>query len=86
MPKLPKRLTRSEERRRRALIQLVERIVRESGSLDAIGFRADQWVDQWVQTPLLALGGRTPSDMLKTRGGLAIVTRILEQVQSGAYA
>jgi uncharacterized protein (DUF2384 family) len=83
---LPKPLTRSEEMKRQTLIQLVERIVRESGSEHAIKFRADQWVDRWVQTPLFALGGRTPSEMLRTRGGLAIVTRILEQVQSGAYA
>jgi uncharacterized protein (DUF2384 family) len=86
MPRVSKLPSRSQTEQRQTLIQVVERIVRESGSENAIGFQADAWVDWWVQRPLLALGGRTPADTLRTRGGLAIVTRILEQVQSGAYA
>jgi uncharacterized protein (DUF2384 family) len=79
-------LMRSIEKQKQVLIRLVERIVRESGSEHAVGFRADAWLDRWIQRPLLALGGLTPADMLKKRGGLAIVTRILQQAQSGAYA
>ena len=86
MSNASERRSRSDNMKRQQLIKLVEKIVRESGSEHALGFQADKWVDEWVQVPLLALGGRTPADMLRMRGGLAVVRRILEQVQSGSYA
>lgn len=66
------------------LIGQVRRIVEESG--DPTGFDAPLWVAHWLQTPVPALGGRPPMAYMDTAEGRAVVSQLVEQMQSGAYA
>jgi putative toxin-antitoxin system antitoxin component (TIGR02293 family) len=66
------------------LIAQVRRIVEESG--DPTGFDAALWTADWLRTPAPALGGRLPVEYMDTAEGRAIVSRLVAQMQSGAYA
>lgn len=66
------------------LIGQVEVIVAESG--DPTGFDAGEWLARWIQKPLPALGGRKPDEFLDTVVGQQLVSKLLAQIQSGAYA
>ncbi len=66
------------------LIGQVEVIVAESG--DPTGFDAGEWLARWIQKPLPALGGRKPDEFLDTVIGQQLVSKLLAQIQSGAYA
>jgi putative toxin-antitoxin system antitoxin component (TIGR02293 family) len=66
------------------LIGQVEVIVTESG--DPTGFDAGEWLARWIQRPLPALGGRKPDEFLDTVVGQQLISKLLAQVQSGAYA
>lgn len=66
------------------LVGLVERIVAESG--DAEAFDAARWLAAWLDEPVPALGGRRPGEILDTAEGRALVSRLLMQMQAGAYA
>jgi putative toxin-antitoxin system antitoxin component (TIGR02293 family) len=66
------------------LIGQVRRIVQESG--DPTGFDAPLWVAHWLQAPVPALGGRPPMQFMDTAEGRAVVSQLVEQMQSGAYA
>lgn len=66
------------------LVRQVEAMVHESG--DPTGFDAAAWLTKWLQEPLPALGGCTPSSMMGTTKGRATVAALLAQMQSGAYA
>lgn len=66
------------------LIAQVRRIVEESG--DPAGFDAARWVADWLRAPAPALGGRPPVEYMDTAEGRAIVSRLVAQMQSGAYA
>lgn len=66
------------------LVGAVERMVAESG--DAEGFDAALWLAAWLDDPVPALGGRRPGELLDTAEGRALVSRLLMQMQSGAYA
>ena len=67
-----------------SLVGLVERIVLESGDLP--GFDARAWTLEWLATECAALAGKTPNDFRSTPGGRDVVTRLVMQMQSGAYA
>lgn len=75
------------ERERRVglakLIGQVELIVKESGELE--GFNATQWFGNWIAQPALALGGRKPAELLDTSEGREAVSKLLHQMQSGAF-
>ena len=75
---------KAEQRYRRELEELVERIVRESGN--PRDFNAREWVGRWIATPKGALGGRRPRDLLGTESGRTAVRQLLERMQSGAYS
>ncbi len=66
------------------LIGQVQAMVQESGNPE--GFNAAQWVSQWLEEPLAALGGQRPVELLDTAEGQAIVSNLLARMQSGAYA
>lgn len=68
------------------LLAQVERMLRESGDhTRARDFDAAAWLAAWLRTPAPALGGRTPGECLRTPDGAALVSRLLDAQQSGAY-
>ena len=66
------------------LIGHAEKIVSESG--DPAKFDAGKWIGAWLDRPNPALGGRCPSALMDTFEGREIVSGILAQMQSAAYA
>jgi len=66
------------------LIGQVQVMVDESG--DPAGFDAAQWVANWIEEPVPALGGAKPADYLDTIAGQQLISRLLAQMQSGAFA
>ena len=81
------RLSQDESERTLGLARLigqVEQIVSESGQPE--GFNAAQWTAQWLAEPNPALGGTPPGGYLDTADGRALVSGLVAQMQSGAYA
>lgn len=66
------------------LIGQVQVMVEQSGNPK--GFNSSKWVGEWLERPLPALGGETPADYMDTMEGQEMVSRLLAQSQSGAYA
>jgi putative toxin-antitoxin system antitoxin component (TIGR02293 family) len=66
------------------LVGQVEHLVKESGNPD--GFNASRWVAAWLERPLPALGGARPGGLMDTAEGRDIVSSLIGQMQSGAYA
>lgn len=66
------------------LIGQIETMIQETGAPD--GFNASGWFAGWVLSPLPALGGERPIEYLDTWDGRIVISRILTQMQSGAYA
>jgi putative toxin-antitoxin system antitoxin component (TIGR02293 family) len=65
------------------LIAEVRRVVTESG--DPAGFNAAEWVADWLERPLPALGGQRPSAMLDTADGRSAVLALIGQAQAGVF-
>lgn len=66
------------------LVELVDLMVAESG--ESKGFDAREWLTRWLDQPCPALGNRRPVQFLMTSEGQRIVSGLLRQMQSGAYA
>ena len=66
------------------LLGQVQTMVRESG--DAERFDASAWLSVWMSAPVPALGGARPLDLMDTMTGQSLVSQVLSQMQSGAYA
>jgi putative toxin-antitoxin system antitoxin component (TIGR02293 family) len=66
------------------LVGQAEQMVRESGNPE--GFDAARWVAAWLETPLGALGGNRPAALMDTAEGRRLVSDLLAQLQSAAYA
>jgi putative toxin-antitoxin system antitoxin component (TIGR02293 family) len=66
------------------LIGQVEEMVAQSGT--AKGFDASRWIGEWLERPLPALGGAEPAEYMDTMEGQQLISRLLAQAQSGAYA
>lgn len=66
------------------LVGQVEKVVSESGEPD--GFDAARWTAGWLEEPNAALGGKPPGDFMDTADGRALVSGLVAQMQSGAYA
>ncbi len=49
-------------------------------------FDAAKWLASWLDAPLNALGGKRPADFMDTADGRLLVSNLLAQQQSGAYA
>jgi putative toxin-antitoxin system antitoxin component (TIGR02293 family) len=67
------------------LLGIARDIVDNSTAPEAKGFDSAKWLGQWLETPQPALGGRKPADFIDTPTGLAIVTKLLGAIESGAY-
>lgn len=66
------------------LIGQVEQIVAESGTPE--GFDPATWTAAWLTQPAAALGGTSPGEFMDTADGRALVSGLISQMQSGAYA
>lgn len=66
------------------LIGQVQAMVNEAGNPE--GFDAAAWLANWMEQGLPALGGRKPSEYMDTAVGQALVSQLLDQIRSGAYA
>ena len=66
------------------LLGQLQTMVRESGNPE--GFDAAAWLSAWMGAPVPALGGARPLDLMDTMTGQALVSQVLAQMQSGAYA
>ena len=66
------------------LVSQVQRIVEESGN--PLGFNALDWTMRWLEDPHPALGGRTPSYYMDRPDGRSMISALIAQMQSGAYA
>jgi putative toxin-antitoxin system antitoxin component (TIGR02293 family) len=66
------------------LIGQVQSIVNESGNPE--GFEAGKWFHEWISRPVPALGGHKPEEYLQTADGREVVSKLIAQMQSGAYA
>ena len=65
------------------LIGQVAVMIAESG--DPAGFDASQWVGEWLERPLPALGDARPAEFMDTMEGQKLISKLLAQSQSGAY-
>lgn len=66
------------------LLGQLQTMVRDSGNPE--GFDASAWLSSWMSAPVPALGGARPLDLMDTMTGQALVSQVLAQMQSGAYA
>lgn len=66
------------------LVGQVEKMVMESGNPN--GFDAAKWFGRWIERPEAALAGRKPADLMDSSDGREAISRLLAQMQSGAYA
>lgn len=67
-----------------SLSALVQRMVEESG--DPIGFDSQAWLQDWLVSPVPALGNRRPLDFLNEPGGVEVVRSILLRAQDCGYS
>lgn len=66
------------------LARLVGQVEDLVGDVD--DFSASAWLGAWLMHPLPALGGQRPGDFIDTTEGQRVVSDLLAQVRSGAYA
>ena len=66
------------------LVGQVEAMIQESD--DPAGFDATSWMSRWLQEPLPSLAGARPIELMDIMEGQALVSTVLAQVQTGAYA
>lgn len=66
-----------------ALAAQVQKMVEESG--DATGFDATEWLLNWLEKPLPALGGQRPADLLNSEDGFEILSTLLARSLAGAF-
>ena len=67
------------------LLAMARDIVEDSTAPEAQKFDTANWLGQWIEQPQPALGGRKPSALLDTPTGVAMVTKLLGAIRSGAY-
>ncbi len=66
------------------LVGQVQTLVQESG--ESSEFDAPKWLAAWLDRPLPALAGQRPSVLMDTMDGRSLVSDLLAQQQSSAYA
>ena len=66
------------------LLGQLQAMVQESGQPEC--FDAPAWLSEWMSSPVPALGGTRPLDLMDTMTGQGLVSQTLAQMQSGAYA
>lgn len=67
------------------LVNTVQAMLDDSTHPEAKKTDAAKWLGQWIEQPQPALGGQKPADMMDTPTGMAMVSRVLGAVASGAY-
>jgi putative toxin-antitoxin system antitoxin component (TIGR02293 family) len=67
------------------LLGIAEDILANSTAKEAKNVDAAKWLGQWLERPQPSLGGRAPGALLDTPTGVAIVSRLLGAIESGAY-
>jgi len=69
------------------LIGQVETMLEESGDPEATKeFDAARWLTHWMEEPVPALGGASPSAYMDTIEGQEMMSKLLATMQTGAYA
>lgn len=69
------------------LIGQVETMLAESGDPELThGFDAARWLTHWMEEPIPALGGASPSEYMDTIEGQEMISKLLAMMQTGAYA
>ena len=66
------------------LVGQVETVVAESGVVQ--DFDVARWTADWLDEPNAALGGKPPGTFMDTADGRSLVSGLVAQMQSGAYA
>lgn len=66
------------------LVGQVQKVVSESGEPE--GFDAARWTAEWLEEPNPALGSKPPGEFMDTADGRALVSGLVAQMQTGAYA
>lgn len=66
------------------LIGQVDVMVKESG--DPTNFDAAKWLADWLEAPAPALGGHRPGEYMDTVEDQQLISQLLGQMRSGAYA
>jgi putative toxin-antitoxin system antitoxin component (TIGR02293 family) len=82
-----KRLNLDESERVVGIARLVgqaQSLVQDSGG--PADFDGARWLAEWLERPLPALAGKRPGEFMDTSEGRALVSDLLAQQQSGAYA
>lgn len=67
------------------LLGTAQAIVENSTASGAQEFDSAAWLGKWLERPQPSLGGRKPADLIDTPTGVAVVTRLLGSIVSGAY-
>ncbi|MGJ7914199.1 antitoxin Xre/MbcA/ParS toxin-binding domain-containing protein [Massilia sp. LXY-6] len=69
------------------LIGQVETMLDESGDPELMkDFDAARWLTHWMEEPIPALGGASPSEYMDTIEGQEMISKLLATMQTGAYA
>jgi len=50
---------------------------------EAKTFDSAKWLGKWIETPLLALGGNKPADVIESPTGVAVVKKLLGSIERG---
>ena len=80
-------LSRADSERVLGVLKLVGQVAAMIGySGNAKDFDASAWVGHWLESPLPALGNEPPAKFMDTGPGQELVSRLLAQAQSGAFA
>jgi putative toxin-antitoxin system antitoxin component (TIGR02293 family) len=85
--RINKRLSLDESERVIGIAQLLgqaQSMLQESGGPQ--DFDSARWLAGWLDRPLPALRGKRPGEFMDTAEGRALVSDLLAQQQSGAYA
>ncbi len=69
------------------VMSTLQQLLQESGDPALLpGFDLEAWVSAWIRTPVPALHGKTPADMLRNPEGQRAVEDLLERMRGGLVA
>lgn len=67
------------------LLVQAEAMRQNSTAEEAKTFDSAKWLGRWIETPMPALGGYRPADLIDSPTGLTVVKRLLGSIESGSY-
>jgi Uncharacterized conserved protein len=67
------------------LVNAIEDMVRRDPAAGAESFNAEEWVGEWIQKPIPALGGQRPADLWDTPAGREAVLRVVGAAREGVF-